>query len=149
MKFATCHPDKRHASLGLCRKCYRKLPHVKATAKAYMATPAQRKRVAEYEKGEVKAAAFRRCRHGFNAVDEARFKMATHCDWCDQPFYGEKPDIDHDHQCCPTMRHCHKCTRGFVHHRCNIGAIAYYEWFEKTFDITHNLLYDYRMRTSR
>src|ERR1017187_2878672 len=97
---ATCHPERSHESLGLCRKCYRKLPHVKATEAAFRKTPAQRKRLALYEKGEVKAAIFRRYRHGFDAADEARFKTATVCDWCDQHFNGEKPDIDHDHKCC-------------------------------------------------
>lgn len=149
-KVALCHPERKHHSRGCCRECYRKLPLTKATDKARRQTPKERRRLALYEKGPVKARAYRRYRHGFDAADEARFQAITICDWCGQCFDGfEKPDIDHDHLCCPRMKHCHKCTRGFVHHQCNIMAIAYYEWFERQWGIAADVLCDYRRKFPR
>jgi hypothetical protein len=148
-QIAHCHPERKHYCKGLCRPCYRKQPTQKAVADAYRKTPAQRKRIALYEQSRDKAVVHRRCRHKFDAADEARFQAITLCDWCHQPFDGDLPSVDHDHRCCPTVtqnKHCWKCTRGFVHHRCNTLAIAYYEWLEKRFGVIDEKLADYRSR---
>lgn len=146
MRMADCHPDRKHFCKGLCTHCYRIQPHVKAREAMQRASKEHR----AYLRERMRGAVGRRLYHGFSEGDEARFQAATHCDWCGQPFIvGEKPSIDHDHKCCPKPRHCYKCTRGFVHAFCNTHAIGYYEWFEKQFGITHNLLFDYRMRTQR
>jgi hypothetical protein len=87
--------------------------------------------------------------HAFDTIDEKRFQEIVICDWCSMPFQGELPDIDHDHACCKTQKHCHFCTRGFVHSNCNVHAITHYEWLEKTFGITDDKLKVYRLRFPR
>src|ERR1017187_4804405 len=115
----TCHPMRKYWGKGLCRTCYKKSDYAKNQS--------------------LKRAAFRRWQFGMTAEDERRFQTIVNCDWCGFPFLnGERPQIDHDHLCCPgsTKKHCRKCMRGFVHTACNVRAISYYEWLEKTFGVT-------------
>ena len=39
------------------------------------------------------------------------------CAICQQPL--SRPDIDHDHACCPTRKSCGKCNRGLLCRSCN------------------------------
>lgn len=53
------------------------------------------------------------------------------CAMCLKPFEGERPQVDHDHSCCPRRdkkptRTCGKCIRGLLCFRCNT-ALGYYE----------------------
>ena len=138
---ATCHPDRPHYGNGLCKACnrerYRELNHdaIKARDRArYAANPKK-----------AHAHGFK-YRHSFTDEDVARLNAATICDWCEQPFNGARPRVDHDHRCCPGVTHCRKCTRGFVHDNCNNKAIAWAEWFERKFGIASDQLCDYRRK---
>jgi hypothetical protein len=82
--------------------------------------------------------------HSFDALDETRYVEIQTCDFCGQPFNGEIPRVDHDRRCCPHLKHCWFCTRGYVHNHCNGMAIAYYEWFEKEFGVVDPKLTLYR-----
>ena len=42
------------------------------------------------------------------------------CALCRGPF-GDKPYVDHDHECCPPKRACQKCIRGILCNSCNTG----------------------------
>jgi hypothetical protein len=145
---AVCHHEKENYARGLCRSCYNKEPDIKKYNAALRKTEKHRARIQKYEKGPVKAASFRRSRHGFTPTDEIRFLSLQNCDWCGFPFEGELPRIDHDKRCCnnKTGRHCKQCTRGFVHHLCNSGAIAHAEWIERKFGLTSGELSAYRER---
>lgn len=53
------------------------------------------------------------------------------CAMCLKPFEDERPQVDHDHSCCPMgkkrpTRTCGKCIRGLLCFRCNT-ALGYYE----------------------
>jgi hypothetical protein len=144
---ATCHPDKPHYCRGLCRACYRKEPSIQQASKKWRKSAVRKRWQKKYDKTPIRASCYRRWKHGFTPADEQRFISALYCDWCFMPFNGELPDIDHAHTCCAgTGKHCSKCTRGFVHHKCNIMAIAYFEWLEKTFGVSNGALLDYRRR---
>lgn len=96
-------------------------------------------------------AARRRWLHAFTSDDEKRFQECLSgmrpCDFCGLDFaLGEIPDIDHDHNCCPTGKHCRKCLRGFVHEECNTRAILWMEWYERKSGITLELLRQYRRK---
>ena len=144
---ASCHPDRSHYSRGLCRPCYAQQPDIAAREAKWRKSEKRKSWAREYEKGDVKAASFRRYRHSFDAQDEARFKATTVCDWCGLPFISKKrPSIDHDRRCCNSSKHCRSCTRGFVHQRCNVMAIPYYEWVESKFGFVDVKLADYRKR---
>jgi hypothetical protein len=95
-----------------------------------------------------KRAIYQRTRlHNFDTEDEARYSLAESCDWCRLPFDAtESPYVDHDHACCPTSKHCYRCTRGFVHQNCNLHSILYEEWLETKFDITTHRLRLYRAK---
>ena len=149
MNKAACHPEKTVYCRGLCRRCYNNEPDIKAANKKWRQSAKRKAWAKKYDKTPVRARCFRRCRHAFDAVDEARFSALKYCDWCYQSLRGELPDIDHDRSCCRTARHCHKCTRGFVHHTCNIQAIAYAEWLEREFGVTSGQLEAYRLRFPR
>ena len=144
MRNATCHPEKTHYARGLCRPCYDKQPSRVAVDKTWRKGAKNTARQKRYDKGPLRAVVFRRSRHGFDNADEAKFQAIINCEWCGYPFNGELPRIDHDHRCCNGDRHCHECTRGFVHHNCNVQAIAYCEWLEKKFGTTELRLKMYR-----
>jgi hypothetical protein len=96
------------------------------------------KRRAEYRESpeykEVWRRSHRKRVHSFTEEQEQRFLAATTCDWCGYAFdLGELPHIDHDRRCCPTMKHCESCTRGFVHANCNILGITHAEWLLSRF----------------
>lgn len=42
------------------------------------------------------------------------------CAICTEPF-TERPHIDHDHNCCPTVKTCGKCVRGLLCRGCNLA----------------------------
>jgi Recombination endonuclease VII len=87
-------------------------------------------------------------RRGMTDEVFARYQVATACDWCGFPFNGEKPHIDHDHNCCGTDKQytCGQCTRGFVHRMCNTHGIAFFEWLEKNFGEVDSRLTEYRRK---
>ena len=128
---AKCHPERPHFGLGLCQKC----------CKAHG-------RFRDWEKNQT---SLRRWRHGFTPEDELRYHTQEYCDWCDHPFLEkETKHIDHDHACCGKgKRGCGRCLRGFVHAKCNILAIGYYEWLERTFGEINPQLSAYRLRFPR
>lgn len=50
------------------------------------------------------------------------------CAACRTPFGGKiRPEVDHDHTCCPTVKTCGRCIRGLLCHKCNTmaGGIEY------------------------
>ena len=100
--------------------------------------------------GDKRATGQRKRVHDFDTVDETRYRDVSACDWCGLPFnFGkESPYVDHDHACCSGIKHCFRCTRGFVHHKCNLWAIPYAEWLEKQFDIRDPKLEEYRLKFS-
>lgn len=143
---SNCHPDRLHYCRGLCRSCYNKQPDIMETNKVWRRSKKRREWSRIYDKSPVRATIYRRCRHGFDKLDEARFVSIKNCDWCGLPFNGVLPRIDHDHKCCKTKKHCYKCTRGFVHKQCNLQAIAYYEWAESEFGVVDVKLAAYRLK---
>lgn len=45
------------------------------------------------------------------------------CAVCKEEFGGKvRPNVDHDHNCCPGMKTCGKCVRGILCHGCNAFA---------------------------
>jgi hypothetical protein len=148
MSQAQCHPEREKYSRGLCRPCYNKETDIKATSTKWRKSEKRKLWAKNYDKTEPRKSRHRKYRMGFSSTDELRFKVATDCDWCGQSFKGETPSIDHDHKCCAggNTKRCGKCLRGFVHHRCNTMAIAYYEWMEREFGTTDSKLLEYRAR---
>jgi hypothetical protein len=134
-----CEHGKTKAGCTVCTPC----PHGMLKHSCIVCTPDMYVKV-------------RRNLHAFDDTDEQRFQRITLCDWCGLPFEGETPDIDHDHSCCDNKKpggrwgkHCHACTRGFVHSACNRMAIAYCEWVEDTFGIVDEKLTAYRQKFPR
>jgi hypothetical protein len=143
---APCHPEKALYCRESCRACYNKLPDIAVKSKEWRHGKTRKAWAKRYDKSPARATAYRRYRHAFTKEDEIRFVGMVVCDWCGFQFNGELPRIDHDRRCCGGNKHCSRCTRGFVHHRCNVGAIAYYEWIEKEFGDVDPKLVAYRRR---
>lgn len=49
--------------------------------------------------------------------DRKMIEQDGNCAICKQPLV--RPDVDHNHSCCPDRRSCGKCTRGILCHTCN------------------------------
>ena len=70
-------------------------------------------------------------------ISEERFNQMLEaqghaCAMCRKPFGDERPQLDHDHACCPPAqgkgraKTCGKCIRGLLCFRCNT-ALGYIE----------------------
>lgn len=90
----------------------------------------------------------RKYQHAFTPEDETRFQEIStgSCDWCGLAMNGETPHVDHDRRCCSKKKHCGRCTRGFVHFRCNINQIAAYELIEQDCGFIGPKLAEYRAK---
>ena len=95
------------------------------------------------------AARYRRRTYHYTPELEARYQAARICDFCDNPFNDSVIHQDHDHECCAGAASCGKCLRGLLHGFCNQAALGWFEWQEKEFGITHDLLKSYREKFPR
>jgi hypothetical protein len=66
-----------------------------------------------------RVAANRKCDHQMlpEEFDRKFQDQDGKCAICKQPL--KRPDIDHDHSCCPGRKSCGKCTRGLLCRSCN------------------------------
>jgi hypothetical protein len=81
----------------------------------------------------------------YTPEQEAKYLVATVCDWCELPLL-ETPHQDHDRHCCFGNRSCGKCLRGLVHSLCNTSAIPWFEWYETESGVTLPMLQKYRSK---
>lgn len=71
--------------------------------------------------------AVRNARYKIN-VDDLLFKQNGKCNICNDElelFGMNSYVVDHDHNCCPTIRPCGKCVRGLLCRKCNTGLGAF------------------------
>lgn len=71
----------------------------------------------------------RKWKYGLSDADFDAMLEAQHglCVVCEGPFAPGRPNVDHDHSCCPRKaRSCGKCVRGLLCHRCN----RFLGWYE-------------------
>lgn len=92
MRYAECHPDKRHHAKGLCKRCYNK-PHDVAYREAHREALAQKSRLWRQENPvKVKEQNVRNA-YGIS-VDEYNELLAQKCAICG----GTATVLDHDHE---------------------------------------------------
>jgi hypothetical protein len=52
MRYANCHPERKHKAFGLCTACYQRTPKMRAYQNAYNRTPESKEWYRNWEKSE-------------------------------------------------------------------------------------------------
>ena len=123
----------------MCKKCYNQDKKQRAQSRSHISVDSKVCRRCEIEKSAVEFHKNNTQRGGISSlckdcsyltnleikyhIDDIDRLIAERnglCDICSRPF-GKRPNVDHDHSCCPTDYTCGKCFRGLLCSGCNMG----------------------------